>query len=155
MSPKIIEEDYAQLDPSGGDDANDDEVAEEGDPDAYINQNPAGTGPFKFKEWVPGSKVVLERNEDYWGEVAKLDSVEFKVVSEQSSRVAELETGASHVADGIGPHNINRVNGMDHASALQVPSVSLDYIGFNTQQEPFDDVKVRQAVSMAINKEDI
>lgn len=153
MSPKIIEEDYAQLsdDDSNG---NNNEI-QEGDPDAYINQNPAGTGPFKFKEWVPGSAVVLERYDDYWGEVAKLDSVEFKVVDEQSTRIAGLDTGESHVADGIGPHNISRVNGMDHASALQVPSVSLNYIGFNVQKEPFDDVRVRQAVSMAIDKEAI
>lgn len=155
MSPKIIEEDYAQLDPSAAEDADDDEVAEEGDPDAYINQNPAGTGPFKFKEWVPGSGVTLERFDEYWGDVAKLDSVEFKVVDEQSSRVAELETGASHVADGIGPDNIDRVNSMENASALQVPSVSLNYIGLNVQKEPFDDVKVRQAVSMAIDKDEI
>src|SRR5699024_1513508 len=155
MSPKIIEEDYAQLVDSDGNDNNNNEEIAEGDPDAYINQNPAGTGPFKLKEWVPGSKVELERNDDYWGEPAKLDSVEFKVVSEQSSRIAELETGASHVADAIGPHNISSVDGMDNASALQIPSVSLNYIGFNVQKEPFDDVKVRQAVSMAINKDDI
>jgi len=153
MSPKIIEEDYAQL-VEKDDDNNNNEI-QEGDPDAYINQNPAGTGPFKYKEWVPGSKVVLERYDDYWGDVAKLDSVEFKVVSEQSTRVAELETGASHVADGIGPHNIDLVNSMENASALQIPSVSLNYIGFNVQKEPFNDVRVRQAVSMAINKEDI
>src|SRR5690625_5489181 len=151
MSPKIIEEDYDQMDVEDADDIDEEEVAEEGDPDAYINQNPAGTGPFKYEEWTPGEKVVLSRYDDYWGEPAKLDSVEFKVVDEQSSRIAELETGESHVADGIGPDNIDRVNSMENASALQVPSVSLNYIGLNVQKEPFDDVKVRQAVSMAID----
>ncbi|HLR64615.1 MAG TPA: glutathione ABC transporter substrate-binding protein [Pseudogracilibacillus sp.] len=155
MSPKIIEEDYAQLASDEENESNDDEPAAEGDPDGYINQNPVGTGPFVFEEWVPGEKVVLTRNDDYWGDVAKLDSVEFKVVSEQSARVAELETDSSHVADGIGPNNISRVDGMDNASALQIPSVSLDYVGINVQKEPFDDVRVRQAISMAIDKEEI
>src|SRR5699024_7943887 len=154
MSPKTIEEDYAQL-ASDADNENNDEPAQEGAADGYINQNPAGTGPFEFKEWVPGDRVVLERYDDYWGEPAKLDSVEFKVVSEQSSRVAELETGSSHIADLIGPNNISRVQGMAEADALTVPSVSLNYIGINVEKEPFDDVRVRQAVSMAVNKEEI
>lgn len=142
MSPDVITEDYAQLE-------------EGGDVDAYINQNPAGTGPFKFESWNPGAEVVLTKNEDYWGEPAKLNSVTFKVVSEQSARIAELETGASDVADNIGPNNISRVENADGLSLLQEPSVSLSYVGFNAQKEPFDDVRVRQAISMAINKEAI
>jgi|SRR5690625_1780081 len=155
MSPKIIEEDYDQMDVEDADDIDEEEVAEEGDPDAYINQNPAGTGPFKYEEWTPGEKVVLSRYDDYWGEPAKLDSVEFKVVDEQSSRIAELETGESDIADAIGPDNISRVEGMPDADVLQEPSVSMSYIGINVEQEPFDDVKVRQAISMAIDKEEI
>lgn len=142
MSPAIIEEDYAQME-------------EGGDPDAYINQNPVGTGPFEFEEWTPGEKVVLSRYDDYWGEKAKLDTATFKVVSEQSSRVAELESGTSHVADAIGPNNVSRVEGMQDASVLQAPSVSLSYVGFNVEQEPFDDVRVRQAISHAIDKDEI
>jgi len=142
MSPNIIEEDYKQLE-------------EGGDVDTYINQNPAGTGSFKFDSWTPGESVVLSRYDDYWGEAVKLDTVTFKVVSEQSARIAELETNVSHVADAIGPNNVARVDAADGISVLQEPSVSLSYVGFNVQKEPFDDVKVRQAISMAINKEEI
>src|SRR5699024_2238556 len=122
MSPKVIDEDYAQM-------------KEDGDVDAYINQHPVGTGPFEFDDWTPGESVVLTRNEDYWGDKAKLDSVTFKVVDEQSTRIAELETGASDVADAIGPDNLSRVEGMPNAEVLQEPSVSLSYIGFNVQKE--------------------
>lgn len=142
MSPAIIEEDYAQLE-------------EGGDVDSYINQNPVGTGPFEYEEWTPGEKLVLKRNENYWGDAAKLDTVTFKVVSEQSSRIAELESGVSHIADAIGPNNVSRVEGMADADVLQAPSVSLSYVGFNVQSEPFDDERVRKAVSMAINKDEI
>lgn len=142
MSPNIIEEDYAQFEAGG-------------DADSYINQNPVGTGPFVFESWTPGESVVLTRNEEYWGEPAKLDSVTFKVVSEQSARIAELETGVSHVADTIGPNNISRVEGADGVHVVQEPSVRLDYVGFNAQKEPFDDVRVRQAISMAIDKQQI
>src|SRR5699024_2073835 len=112
MSPDIIEEDYAQME-------------EGGDVDAYINKHPVGTGPFEFEEWTRGESVVLSRNEDYWGDIAKLDYDTFKVVDEQSTRIAELETGASDVADKIGPDNISRVEGMPNAEVLQEPSVSL------------------------------
>lgn len=142
MSPKIIDEDYAQMEDGG-------------DADAYINKNPIGTGPFKLDEWKAGEEVVISRNDDYWGDKAKLDTAKFKVVTEQSARVAELETSVAHVADQIGPNNISRVEGMDGASVVQEPSTSLSYVGFNAQKEPFDDKKVRQAVSMAINKEEI
>ncbi|MFU0789171.1 glutathione ABC transporter substrate-binding protein [Virgibacillus proomii] len=142
MSPKVIEADYKQMEDGGK-------------ADEYINKNPSGTGPFKFKEWTPGEKVVLTRNDDYWGEKAKLDTVTFKVVSEQSSRIAELETGVSHIADQIGPNNISRVEKMDGANLEQEPSVSLSYVGFNLKKEPFNDKRVRQAISMAINKEEI
>lgn len=142
MSPAVIEEDYKQME-------------EGGDPDTYVNQNPVGTGPFKYENWTPGESVVLTRNEEYWGEPAKLDSVTFKVVTEQSARIAELETGVSHVADAIGPNNVSRVEGSDVANVLQEPSVSLAYVGFNVQKEPFDDVRVRQAISMAIDKQEI
>ena len=138
MSPNIIEED-----------------ANGGEVDAYINQNPIGTGPFKFESRNPGADVVLTKYEDYWGEPAKLDQVTFKVVSEQSARIAELETGVSHVADNIGPNNVSRVEGTDGVHVVQEPSVSLAYVGFNVQKEPFDDVRVRQAISMAIDKEQI
>ena len=84
-----------------------------------------------------------------------MDTATFKVVSEQSSRVAELETGVAHVADQIGPNNISRVDKAEGMSALQEPSTSLSYVGFNMKKEPFDDKKVRQAISMAIDKEEI
>ncbi|MDX8046718.1 glutathione ABC transporter substrate-binding protein [Gracilibacillus sp. S3-1-1] len=142
ISPDAIDADYEQMEDGG-------------DPDAYINQNPSGTGPFELDEWVPGEKVTIAPFDGYWGENAKLDSVTFKVVSEQSSRVAELETGVSDVADQIGPNNLERVDGLPEASLLQEPSVSVSYIGFNTQKEPFDDERVRQALSMAVDKDQI
>jgi len=124
-------------------------------PGSVINENPIGTGYFKFDSWEPGSQVKLVKNEDYWGETAKLDSVTFKVVSEGLTRVAELETGDSHIADQISPNSVEQVEAIDGASIDQQGSVSLSYIGFNAEKEPFNDPKVRQAINMAINKEEI
>lgn len=126
-----------------------------GEPGSVINENPIGTGYFKFEEWKPGESVTIVRNDDYWDEPAKLDSVTFKVVSEGLTRVAELETGTSHISDPISPNDVAQVEAMDGVGVHTQESVSLSYIGFNATKEPFNDPKVRQALNMAIDKSQI
>lgn len=142
VSPEVIEADYAAM--------------EEGEePGSVINQNPVGTGYFKFESWTPGQEVVLTNNEDYWGEPAKLNSVTFKVVPEDLTRLAELETGDSHISNPLSPSDVAQVEQTDGISVMTQSSVSTNYIGFNMQKEPFDDQRVRQAISMAIDKDQI
>lgn len=142
VSLEVIEEDYAAM--------------EEGEePGSVINENPVGTGYFKFEEWQPGQHVRLVKNEDYWGEPAKLDSVTFKVVGEDLTRVAELETGDSHISNPLSPSDVAQVEATDGMHVQQQGGVALSYLGFNMQKEPFDNQQVRQAISMAINKEEI
>ncbi|WP_087973721.1 glutathione ABC transporter substrate-binding protein [Oceanobacillus rekensis] len=142
VSLEQIDADYAAM-----------EAGEE--PGSVINENPIGTGFFKFESWNPGSEIVIVNNEEYWGEPAKLDSVTFKVVGEGGTRVAELETGDSHIANHVSPNDVPRIEGMENASISQQSSVSLSYIGFNNEKEPFDDPLVRQAINMAIDRDAI
>lgn len=142
VSLELIEEDYAAM-----------EDGEE--PGSVISENPVGTGFFKFDEWVPGDYIRLVKNDDYWDEPAKLDSVTFKVVDEDQTRVAELLTGESHIIDPLSPSDVAQIEGEDGVDPARQASVSLSYIGFNAQKEPFDDPKVRQAINMAIDKEQI
>ncbi|WP_369384530.1 ABC transporter substrate-binding protein [Halalkalibacter hemicellulosilyticus] len=120
-----------------------------------INEHPIGTGYFQFDYWTPGEEIKLVRNEDYWGDKANLDSVTFKVVSEDLTRIAELETGDAHISDPLSPSDVSRVEATDGMYVNRQDSASLSYIGFNLEKEPFDDVRVRQAVSMAIDKDQI
>ncbi|WP_062048314.1 glutathione ABC transporter substrate-binding protein [Bacillus sp. JCM 19034] len=142
ISKELIEADYAAM--------------EDGqDPSSKINEHPIGTGYFKFESWTPGQEIKLVRNEDYWGENVKLDSVTFKVVPEDLTRIAELETGDAHISDPLSPSDVSRVEATDGIYVNEQESVALSYIGFNLDKEPFDDVRVRQAISMAIDKEQI
>ena len=142
MSAEVIAEDY--------------EAIENGsEPGSVINENPVGTGPFVFESWTPGDEIVLNRNDDYWGDAPALDSITFRVVPEGSTRLADLETGAIHISDPLSPSDVSRVEGTDGMSVISQPSVSLSYIGFNAQKEPFDDPLVRQAISKAIDKDTI
>ncbi|WP_040977742.1 glutathione ABC transporter substrate-binding protein [Oceanobacillus jeddahense] len=132
------------------------EAMEDGeDPGSYINQNPIGTGFFEFDSWDPGSEVRLVKNEDYWGETAHLDSVVFKVVSEGLTRVAELQTGDSHISDPLSPNDVEQLENTDGTHVAPQESVSLSYIGFNVEKEPFDDPDVRKAINMAIDRDQI
>ena len=142
MSQEIIEADYEAIEDGG-------------QPGDYINDNPVGTGFFQFESWSPGDNVVLNKNEDYWGEEAKVDSVTFRVVPEDLTRIGELETGAAHIIHPVSPSDTGRVEETDGINLYEQESLSLAYIGFNMEEGPLADQQVRQALSMAINKDDI
>ncbi|KKO54856.1 ABC transporter substrate-binding protein [Paenibacillus sp. DMB20] len=142
VSPEGIKKDYEKV--KAGEKAG-----------AYLAQNPAGSGTFKLDNWNPGQEVKLVKNDDHWGDKAKIDSVTFKVVSEDGTRIAELETGYAHIVEPVSPSSISRVEGLDGTYLNRQASLSLSYIGFNMEKKPFNDVRVRQALSMAINKDEV
>jgi len=120
-----------------------------------LNRNPVGTGPFIFDEWVPGDHIRIVKNEDYWGTKAKLDSVVFKPVSEGASRTMMIESGDVDVAYPLPSTDVERLQGSDDLQVLIRPSQRVIYIGMNCQTAPLDDVRVRQAINYAIDKQAI
>ncbi|MBI2247010.1 MAG: glutathione ABC transporter substrate-binding protein [Armatimonadetes bacterium] len=114
---------------------------------------PVGTGPFKFKEWVRGDRIVLERNPDYWGsEKPRLDQIVFRTIPDSGARVLALEAGQIHVARAIPPRETSRLAVNRALRVDRAPSVRTIFFGFNVTKKPFDDVRVRQAVNYAVNK---
>jgi oligopeptide transport system substrate-binding protein len=116
-------------------------------------RTPNGTGPFKLKQWQQGDSLILERNELYYGEVAKVNQVVFKLWSGVPMNM--FETGEIDVA-GVGASYIEKVTdetGPFYQDLSIVPELSFYYIGFNTAQPPFDDANIRRAFSMAIDKD--
>ncbi|MBW6464053.1 MAG: glutathione ABC transporter substrate-binding protein [Firmicutes bacterium] len=116
---------------------------------------PVGTGPFKYVSWDRGEQIVMEKYEDYWGDVPQLDTVTFKFVPEASSRVIMLETGEAHAIMAVPPTDIERLNAVDGIDVVFENSVRVIYMGFNLEDEKFQDVRVRQALNHAIDKEAI
>lgn len=141
ISPKSIADDYAAME------ADSSVVA-----GSVIGTNPVGTGPFKFVSWTPGTEIKLEKFAEYAGTPAHINSVTFKVVPEMATRVAELQSGYAHIIGTVEPGQVANVNATDGATVLETPSSSLTYIGFNTKKAPFDNPKVRQAISKAIDR---
>lgn len=121
----------------------------------YIAENPIGTNFFAVESRDPGNNVVLERFDDFHGELANLDTVTFKVVSETGARLAEIETGESHIAGKTESNNVDRVEEHPDTYLNAQPLLSLSYVGFNTEKEPLNDPLVRQAISYAVDRETI
>lgn len=117
-------------------------------------REPDGTGPFKLKEWQRGQWLILERNQDYYGALPELEQVFYLLAG---SPMPMYELGQIDIVPVYGSY-IYRVR--DESSPFYpqlsvTPELSLDYIGFNTAQPPFDDVKVRRAFCHAVDKESI
>ncbi len=116
-------------------------------------QHPNGTGPFKLKEWQKDQLLVLERNEDYYGEKARLNKVAFKLLSGNPLQLYQLgDIDVTYVgADYFGM--VTDPNNPVSQELMVFPEMSFSYIGFNAAKPPFDDVNIRQAFSYAVDKE--
>jgi oligopeptide transport system substrate-binding protein len=114
---------------------------------------PNGTGPFKLKQWEEGKLLVLERNELYYGGLARVNQVVFHLWGGMPMDM--YETGKIDVTD-VNINYIEKVTdeaGPFYSDLKVVPELSFSYIGFNTTKPPFDDVNIRRAFSQAIDKD--
>lgn len=121
--------------------------------DKFI-ENPVGTGPFKFVKWDKGQSVTLAKNEDYWGEKAKVDTVVFKITKENSVRASELITGSVDIIDGVDPNDIKKLED-NKIQIFKGKGMNINYMAFNTSRAPFNDPKLREAVSHAIDRDEL
>lgn len=118
-------------------------------------KNPVGTGPYKFVEWVPDQTITVERFADYWGDEALTEKVVFRVIAEAPARALELQAGTVDGIDNVAPDDIPTLRADPNLTVYARPKFNVGYVGINRAHEPFDDVKVRQAIAYAINKEAI
>lgn len=121
---------------------------------ADFNNNPVGTGPYKFVKWTKGQSVDLEAFDGYWGEQPKIKKVVFKIVKENSVRATELMTGGADIIDGVDPNDIAKLQQKGMQLAMDA-GMNINYLAFLCDKKPFNDPKARLAVSYAINKEEL
>jgi peptide/nickel transport system substrate-binding protein len=114
-----------------------------------------GTGPFKFVSYSRGDRVVLTRNDEYYAGPAYLDGIEIRIVPEQSTALAALQTGALHYMMQTNQEFGPQIESNPDLQLLTTPSTIWDFLAFNCAREPFTDKRVRQAFSMAIDREGI
>jgi peptide/nickel transport system substrate-binding protein len=123
--------------------------------DEELADHPVGTGPFTLTEWVKGEKIVLTKNPNYWGEPPTVDGIEFMAVREDGARMVLVESGAADVAVRVPAEDVPRLEALPGVKIDRTVSVRTIYIGFNVLKEPFHDVRVRQALNHAVDKDAI
>jgi len=118
-----------------------------------FNENPVGTGPFVFKEWKRNDTITLEKNPNYWNAgFPKLEKIVFKVIPENTARLTALTSGEIDMMDGLNPDDAQAVKDNQDLQLILRPSMNIGFVGFNVEKKPFDNPKVREALSYAINK---
>jgi ABC-type transport system substrate-binding protein len=120
-----------------------------------MSEAPNGTGPYVVKEWVRGDHITFEANPNYWGDAPSVQTLIFRWSAEASQRLVELQAGT---ADGIflpSADDYATIEGDSNLKLYPYTTGNIMYIGMNNTIAPFDNEKVRQAVAMAINKQQI
>ena len=126
----------------------------EADENAFI-QNPVGSGPYKFVEWNHGDHVTLKAFDDYYAGKPETENLIMKVIPETAQRTIALETGEVDLAYDLAVNDIPKVNSDDKLTVYEIPSLTCWYVSMNMNKKPFDNPKVREAMSMAIDRQTI
>lgn len=115
-----------------------------------VNEHPCGTGPYQFVSWTKSQNIILVRNDSYWGTKALTKNVIFKFITDNSARVVALSNGEADVIDGIDATVVKQIESAGN-KIYEAPGMNINYLAYNTTKTPLNDVKIRTALSQAIN----
>ncbi|WP_121251511.1 ABC transporter substrate-binding protein [Nocardioides ferulae] len=118
----------------------------------YSTAHPVGTGPFVFDSWERGDRLTLKRYDDYWGEKAIIDTAVIVPIDDSKARADALRNGEIDAFDLVGPADVGPLESEGFQIQNREP-FNILYLGMNQKQAPLDDLKVRQAIAHAIDKE--
>src|SRR6478672_7910310 len=120
-----------------------------------IDQDPIGTGPFYLLQYQKDAVIRYKAFPEFWGGKAKIDDLVYSITPDASVRWAKLQKGECHLMPYPNPADLDAIKKDPNVTILEQPGLNVGYLAFQTTKKPFDDVRVRKAVSMAINKKAI
>lgn len=126
-------------------------MVEAGTPE-LIDSEPVGTGPFAFQAYVQDSQIRYTANQEYWGGVPKIETLVFAITPEPMVRVERIKANECQVAALPPPAAIDSLKENPDITVFQLEGQNVGVLGFNAEHKPFDEVKVRTALAMAINR---
>lgn len=127
-------------------------VASQGN--AY-NTSPVGTGPYKVQSYTANNQVVLERFDGYWGEKGKAKKITFRIMPENSTRLAALQTGEVDLAESLPPDKAAEVESNENLAVVSTPTLRVDFLVIQHDRPWLKEVKFRKAISYAIDRQSI
>ena len=119
-----------------------------------MNEDPVGTGPYKFVSWQKGNSVTLVRNDNYWGTKAKTKNLVFKVITDNSARVLALTNGDVDMIDGIDATAVDQIKSAGDVLHT-TKGMNISYMAMNTQSPIFKNAQARKGVAEAINRDEL
>jgi dipeptide transport system substrate-binding protein len=122
---------------------------------ANFNQAPIGTGPFQFVAYEKDAVIRYKANADYWGGKQAIDDLIFAITPDAAVRIQKLKAGECHVAPYPAPADIAGLKADTNLTVMEQAGLNVAYLAYNTSMAPFDNVNVRKALNMAINKQAI
>ena len=125
-----------------------------GSDDVY-GRNPVGTGAYKFVDWIAGDRVILERNENYWGEAPEFKNLIIRTITDDTTRAMALENGEIDIAISLAPSQVDMLSTSEVADVISFPSYVTQYCALNAAYEPLSDKRVRQALRYAVDMDTI
>jgi peptide/nickel transport system substrate-binding protein len=120
-----------------------------------LGLQPVGTGPYRFVEYVPGSHLIVERNDRYHGAKPAIPRIHFRWIAENGTRLSALESGEVHFINNVPPDQVSRVEGNERLKLLTASTARIIYMGIRCDRPPFTDKRVRQALNFAVDREAI
>ncbi|MFH2129941.1 MAG: ABC transporter substrate-binding protein [bacterium] len=120
-----------------------------------IGMNPVGTGPYKLVKWNKDDKIILTRNDTYWGDKAKIERIILVSIPEPSARLMAIQSGTIDIADDLDPDSITMAKSNKDLVVKTVPSINIGYLALNTEKPALKNPLVRQAINHAVNKQDL
>jgi dipeptide transport system substrate-binding protein len=120
-----------------------------------IDQDPIGTGPFYLVQYQKDAVIRYKAFPEFWGGKAKIDDLVYSITPDASVRWAKLQKGECDVMPYPTPADLDAIRKDPNVTVLEQPGLNVGYLAFQTQKKPFDDVRVRKAISMAIDKKAI
>ena len=121
----------------------------------YATEHPTGTGPYRFESWTPGEQLTLVRNDDYWGDEARLETIIFQPISDNAARLQALQNGEIQGYDLVEPQDVDTISGDDQLQLVERPPFNVGYVTINSSKPPTDKLEVRQAIAHALNRQEV
>ena len=128
-----------------------DKLIEAGTPELF-NQQPIGTGPFKFVGYQKDAVIRYVRNDDYWQEPAAIENLIFAITPDASVRYQKLKAGECQVMAYPNPADLEAMKSDPNINVVSSEGLNVGYLAYNTKQAPFDKPEVRKALNMALDK---
>jgi peptide/nickel transport system substrate-binding protein len=118
-----------------------------------FGSHPVGTGPYHFVEWIPGDRITLERNQQYWDRPPRIRYLVLLTLPDSRERLQALESGAADVIQQLAPDDLSLVKLHPDLTLATAPASLVSYLALNTQRRPLNDPRIRRAIAHGIRRD--